>query len=235
MPVDFSRTSGAQQRRETWQFTSAALVRRYQRAFTRAAKVLPIYRVDSVDRQRDRFLPEWAARADKLHRHLLRAIRDHAATGDPRKLRALCDVAIELQDIRSNHREAVNEEVQQRVSHHFAQAARGILSGLGREIPLLDSDQPAPNAPWHSRSEVVSDLTRREYEVLQLMAKGATNREIATAIFRSEETVKTHVKRILQKFGVANRGQAVATYLESLERRAGLNDDPRHSNVSDVS
>ena len=51
------------------------------------------------------------------------------------------------------------------------------------------------------------------------MTKGATNREIAATIFLSEETVKSHVKRILQKFGVANRGQAVATYLESLERR----------------
>jgi hypothetical protein len=44
--------------------------------------------------------------------------------------------------------------------------------------------------------------------------QGATNREIATTIFLSEETVKSHVKRILQKFGVANRGQAVATYLK---------------------
>jgi hypothetical protein len=51
------------------------------------------------------------------------------------------------------------------------------------------------------------------------MTKGATNREIATTIFLSEETVKSHVKRILQKFGVANRGQAVATYVESLDSR----------------
>jgi ATP/maltotriose-dependent transcriptional regulator MalT len=57
-------------------------------------------------------------------------------------------------------------------------------------------------------------------EVLQLMTKVATNREIATTIFLSEETVKSHVKRIPQKFGVANRGQAVATYLESLDRRS---------------
>jgi DNA-binding CsgD family transcriptional regulator len=235
MPVDLSQTAGSQQRRETWQFTSAALVRRYQRAFARAAKVLPINRVDSVDRQRDRFLPELATRADILHRQLLRAMRDHATSGDPRKLRGLCEVAIELQDIRSDHRQAVNAEVQQRVADHLAQAARGILSGLGREIALLESDQPALNAPWHSRSEVVSDLTRREYEVLQLMAKGATNREIATTIFRSEETVKTHVKRILQKFGVANRGQAVAMYLESLDRRAGLSGDPRRAGVSYVS
>jgi DNA-binding NarL/FixJ family response regulator len=235
MPVDFSRTSGGQQRRETWQFTSAALVRRYQRAFARAAKVLPIYRLDSVNHQRDRFLPELAARADKLHHHLLRAMRDHATSGHMRKLTGLCEVAIELQDIRSDHRQAVNDEFQQRVAEHLTQSTRGILSGIGRDFPLLESDQPAPNAPWHSRSEVVSDLTRREYEVLQLMTKGATNREIATTIFRSEETVKTHVKRILQKLGVANRGQAVATYLESLDRRAGLSGGPRRAGVSDAS
>ena len=74
-------------------------------------------------------------------------------------------------------------------------------------------------------------LTRREYEVLQLMTKGATNREIATTIFLSEETVKSHVKRILQKFGVANRGQAVATYLESLDRRPGSSGGPRRGGV----
>ena len=78
---------------------------------------------------------------------------------------------------------------------------------------------------------MVSELTRREYEVLQLMTKGATNREIATTIFLSEETVKSHVKRILQKFGVANRGQAVATYLESLDRRSGSSGGPRRGGV----
>jgi hypothetical protein len=39
------------------------------------------------------------------------------------------------------------------------------------------------------------------------------------------------VKRILQKFGVANRGQAVATYLESLDRRSGLSGGPRRGGV----
>jgi DNA-binding NarL/FixJ family response regulator len=110
-------------------------------------------------------------------------------------------------------------QFQQGVAEQLAQSASDVLGGLGGDIPLLESDQPAPKAPWQSRSEVVSDLTRREYEVLQLMTRGATNREIATTIFLSEETVKSHVKRILQKFGVANRGQAVATYLESLDSR----------------
>ena len=111
-------------------------------------------------------------------------------------------------------------QFQQRVAEQLAQSASGVLGGLGGQVPLREMDEPAPTAPWQSRSEVVSDLTRREYEVLQLMTKGATNREIATTIFLSEETVKSHVKRILQKFGVANRGQAVATYLESLDRRS---------------
>jgi DNA-binding CsgD family transcriptional regulator len=108
---------------------------------------------------------------------------------------------------------------QQRPAEQPARSTSGVLGGVRGDIPLLESDQQAPKAPWQSRSEVVSELTRREYEVLQLMAKGATNREIATTIFLSVETVKWHVKHILQKFGVANRGQAVATYLESLDRR----------------
>ena len=118
-------------------------------------------------------------------------------------------------------------EFQQRVAEQLAQSARGVLGGLGSQVPLLELDEQAATAPWQSRSEVVSELTRREYEVLQLMTKGATNREIATTIFLSEETVKSHVKRILQKFGVANRGQAVATYLESLDRRPGSSGGPR--------
>jgi DNA-binding NarL/FixJ family response regulator len=122
-------------------------------------------------------------------------------------------------------------QFQQRVAEQLARSASGLLGGVAGDIPLLESDQQAPIAPWQSRSEVVSELTRREYEVLQLMTKGATNREIATTIFLSEETVKSHVKRILQKFGVANRGQAVATYLESLDRRSGLSGGPRRGGV----
>jgi DNA-binding NarL/FixJ family response regulator len=111
------------------------------------------------------------------------------------------------------------EQLQHRVAEQLARSTTRILDGERGAIPLLESDRQAPKAPWQSRSEVVSELTRREYEILQLMTKGATNREIATTIFLSVGTVKWHVKNILQKFGVANRGQAVATYLESLDRR----------------
>jgi DNA-binding CsgD family transcriptional regulator len=363
--------------------------------------MLPVQRLGDVDVRRDRFLAALGNRADELHGQLLRAMRDRAASGDSRELARLCEVAIELQDVRSSHRQAVNEErlhmltsgqevstrlspslgvralleraatvmcdlpglerfmvfrreggvlqavatvfadhdqwardcqdfsahtrydlgpkrpealivrrrspaivtdalndpdafqpivqkmqaanyvgapviafgevvatihgdayftdrpvdeidrdviasfaeslgpiverailieqlqFQQRVAEQLAQSARGVLGGMGGQAPLLELNEQATTAPWQSRSEVVSDLTRREYEVLQLMTKGATNREIAASIFLSEETVKSHVKRILQKFGVANRGQAVATYLESLDRRSVSGDAGR--------
>src|ERR1700747_1016439 len=369
MPVDLSSTSGPKQPRDTWESTSAALMRRYQRAFAKAANMLPVQRLDGVDSQKDRFLAALGDRADELHSQLLRAMRDRAASGDSRELARLCEAAIELQDVRSSHRQAVNEErlhmltsghevstrlspslgvralleraatamcdlpglerfmvfrreggvlqavatvfadhdewardcqefsahtrydlapkrpdaqivrrrspaiitdalndpdafqpivqkmqaanyvgapviaygdvvatiqgdayfadravdevdrdvlasfaaslgqiverailieqlqFQQRVAEQLTRSTSGILGGIGGDIPLLESDQQPRMAPWQSRSEVVSELTRREYEVLQLMTKGATNREIATTIFVSVETAKWTVKQ----------------------------------------
>lgn len=53
------------------------------------------------------------------------------------------------------------------------------------------------------------NLTRREMEILQLMANNYSNREIATQLFISEPTVKTHVSSILRKLGQNNRAQAI--------------------------
>src|SRR5277367_1736540 len=110
MPVDLSSTSGPKQPRETWESTSAALVRRYQRTFAKAVNMLPTQRLGGIDSQKDRFLTELGHRADELHGQMLRAMRDRAASGDSRELARLCEVAIELQDVRSAHRQAVNEE-----------------------------------------------------------------------------------------------------------------------------
>lgn len=58
----------------------------------------------------------------------------------------------------------------------------------------------------------LSELTKRELEVLGHLATGERNAEIATRLFVSEGTVKTHVKNILRKLGAENRAQAVARY-----------------------
>lgn len=52
-------------------------------------------------------------------------------------------------------------------------------------------------------------ITQREYEVLQLVARGLSNQEISGALFISESTVKTHVSNVMQKLDARRRTQAV--------------------------
>jgi two-component system NarL family response regulator len=58
------------------------------------------------------------------------------------------------------------------------------------------------------------ELTERELEVLELMAKGMRNKEIAEAIGRTEATVKVHVLHVLNKLNVSDRTEAVAVALK---------------------
>ncbi|GGE90006.1 response regulator [Mycetocola zhadangensis] len=53
-------------------------------------------------------------------------------------------------------------------------------------------------------------LTDREREVLQLVANGSSNREVASALFIGEASIKTHLQHIYDKFGVRDRASAVA-------------------------
>ena len=58
------------------------------------------------------------------------------------------------------------------------------------------------------------ELTSREVEVLELMAKGLRNRDIGTTLDIAEGTVKVHVKRILSKLGVEDRAEAIVSALQ---------------------
>ncbi|TWG97755.1 LuxR family GAF modulated transcriptional regulator [Nocardioides sp. J9] len=90
----------------------------------------------------------------------------------------------------------------------------------GDASPSLLSVPTAP-ARWSSGTGPLTgaapradgvELTRRELEVLELMAQGDTNQRIARRLTISEGTVKSHVKRILRKLGAANRAEAVARW-----------------------
>ncbi len=76
-----------------------------------------------------------------------------------------------------------------------------------REVPV-----PMPTATEFVRDEAqvrALGLTARELEILAWMAEGLSNREIAERAFVSENTVKTHASRVLDKLGAARRTQAI--------------------------
>jgi DNA-binding CsgD family transcriptional regulator len=88
--------------------------------------------------------------------------------------------------------------------------------------PAAQSPLPEPMPGGHTRDDrVVFEglLTRRELDVLRLMAEGATNRQIADALVISSATVKFHTGSILRKLHAANRAEAVTRYLRLLGMR----------------
>ncbi|MCX4779946.1 response regulator [Streptomyces sp. NBC_01264] len=108
----------------------------------------------------------------------------------------------------------------------LAEAVRVIAAGEALLAPNITkrlitefSRMGAPRAPSKAR---IDELTERETEVLSLVAQGMSNAEIAGHLILAEQTVKTHVGRILVKLGLRDRTQAaVFAYETGLIRPTG--------------
>ena len=94
-------------------------------------------------------------------------------------------------------------------------ASLGIWLGLKltkKQEVLIVKEVPVPaTQPFALNEQRLKDLgiTRRELEILELIAQGMSNREIADKLFVSENTVKTHSSRLFDKLGARRRTQAV--------------------------
>ena len=82
------------------------------------------------------------------------------------------------------------------------------------EKPL--SEKPLSEKPIEPGLNPIAGLTPREQEVLQLIASGSSNREIAQTLYISEKTVKNHITNLLMGLGLRDRTQAAIYYHEQL-------------------
>jgi DNA-binding CsgD family transcriptional regulator len=94
-------------------------------------------------------------------------------------------------------------------------AVLGIWLGLkltGKRERIVVKEVPVPAGQPFVRDEKKREdlsITPRELEILELIAKGMSNREIAQKLYVSENTVKTHSSRVFDKLGARRRTQAV--------------------------
>lgn len=103
-------------------------------------------------------------------------------------------------------------------AEEIARAVRAVAAGeaiygpeIARRVLTYFADMPDP------KQTAFPELTEREREVLQLIAQGRSNGEIAQTLFLSPKTVRNHVSNIFMKLHVADRAQAIV-----LAREAGL-------------
>ncbi|WNG93926.1 LuxR C-terminal-related transcriptional regulator [Mycobacterium sp. ITM-2016-00318] len=114
--------------------------------------------------------------------------------------------------------------LQERMRRQHAEVRRALASADAAARALQDADlnlrkiepverSPAARSLAEVQTRVMAMLTRREIEVLRLMAAGRTNQQIADELVISAGTVKSHVKRVLRKLHATNRAEAASAYV----------------------
>jgi DNA-binding NarL/FixJ family response regulator len=120
---------------------------------------------------------------------------------------AVCDLLLAEQSMAAGDRDA---------ARRHALAAQKVATSL-RAGPLALRVSTLIGRLGGRSTQVASLLTAREHEVLELLALGRTNHDIATTLFMSPKTASVHVSRIMTKLGARNRTEAAA-----IARRDGL-------------
>ncbi len=103
-------------------------------------------------------------------------------------------------------------------SESFFDLIDGIARGeapISRELATKILDEFSRRLKEDAKAASNEDLTEREKQVLGLVAEGSTNRDIAAKLNVTENTVKYHLKNILEKLHLRNRAQAVAYAMQS--------------------
>ncbi|QUR67690.1 LuxR C-terminal-related transcriptional regulator [Mycobacterium spongiae] len=112
----------------------------------------------------------------------------------------------------------------ERMRRQHVEVRRALASADDAARALQDADldlrkiepverSPAARSLAEVQTRVMAMLTRREVEVLRLMAAGRTNQQIADELVISAGTVKSHVKRVLRKLHATNRAEAASAYV----------------------
>ncbi|MGH2945386.1 MAG: response regulator [Solirubrobacteraceae bacterium] len=114
---------------------------------------------------------------------------------------------------------------------HTIAAGDSLLSpSVTRRVIDRVAQQPTPE---FADQDKLRELTPRERDVLELIARGLSNREIATELMVEESTIRTHVKRILMKLGLRDRVQAVIFAYETAITRARPPQSSAHAALRD--
>jgi DNA-binding CsgD family transcriptional regulator len=132
------------------------------------------------------------------------------------------------------HQQRVLDDVDQLLLSAFAQgvsqqlARLSVLEGMSAIRAQLDG-LGRWSAPRHAIAESIAlsrdddaVLTRREVQIVRLLAEGDSNARIARKLTISEGTVKTHITRVLRKLGAANRAEAVSIWLRNSNSSGSL-------------
>jgi LuxR family maltose regulon positive regulatory protein len=137
----------------------------------------------------------------------------YQAQGDPDRALHKLDLALSLAEPEGFVRIFLDEGPAMGDLLYQAQS-RGISQGYVRRLlaafPNADPVRAGLLPKHPAGDELVEPLSEREIEVLQLIAEGLTNQEIAERLYLSLNTIKVHTRNIYGKLGVNNRTQALA-------------------------